>query len=177
MAASSSQPPAPAPASASAKDKGREQQSGIPKEDRNPAPPSSTPPSPRSAQEAQDATPCSAANESGPPPETAQEQQQPEPEQQHAGEAHPQALPAPPPRESAAGEAGGSSTRIEVNGDGVKLDHLGPLVVHKDGTVSRIANWAEMTDIERKNTLRILGKRNQLRLDTLRGTAEAGEES
>lgn len=62
-----------------------------------------------------------------------------------------------------------ASTQLNVNGDGVKLDHLGPLVVNKDGTLSRIANWDKMAEIERQNTLRILGKRNQLRLGALRG--------
>ncbi|EJT71545.1 hypothetical protein GGTG_10802 [Gaeumannomyces tritici R3-111a-1] len=57
----------------------------------------------------------------------------------------------------------------------VTLDHLGPMVVNRDGTMSRIANWAEMSDIERQNTLRILGKRNQLRLGDLRA-AKAREE-
>lgn len=55
----------------------------------------------------------------------------------------------------------------------VKLDHLGPLVVNKDGTLSRIENWAAMAEIERQNTLRVLGKRNQARLEALRG--EEGE--
>ncbi|KAJ4987886.1 hypothetical protein SVAN01_06616 [Stagonosporopsis vannaccii] len=66
-------------------------------------------------------------------------------------------------------EPGSSSTQLNVNGEGVKLDHLGPLVVNKDGTLSRIANWDKMADIERQNTLRVLGKRNQLRLGALRG--------
>ncbi|KAK4451818.1 hypothetical protein QBC34DRAFT_399625 [Podospora aff. communis PSN243] len=43
------------------------------------------------------------------------------------------------------------------------------MVIGRDGTVSRIANWNEMCDLERQNTLRILGKRNQLRLANLRG--------
>ncbi|CAO2652959.1 Nn.00g023700.m01.CDS01 [Neocucurbitaria sp. VM-36] len=60
------------------------------------------------------------------------------------------------------------STKIDVNGEGVKLDHLGPLVVNKDGTLSRITNWANMAEIERQNTLRILGKRNQLRTESLK---------
>ncbi len=73
-------------------------------------------------------------------------------------------------------DAGSSSTddavKLDVSGgegSTVKLDRLGPLVVHEDGTVSRIANWANMTDIERNNTLRVLGRRNQLRLGKLRG--------
>jgi hypothetical protein len=49
----------------------------------------------------------------------------------------------------------------------VKLDALGPMVINSDGTLSRIHNWAEMTDAERERTLRILGKRNQLRKETI----------
>lgn len=50
------------------------------------------------------------------------------------------------------------------------------MVVGRDGTVSRIANWGEMAEIERRNALRILGKRNQLRLATLRGEGQAGDQ-
>ncbi len=50
----------------------------------------------------------------------------------------------------------------------VALDHLGPLVVHQDGSMSRIANWPDMTEAEQQKTLRVLGKRNQLRLASLR---------
>jgi hypothetical protein len=81
-----------------------------------------------------------------------------------------QQLPLPePPTES-------SATRLDVSGDGttVKLDHLGPVVVNQDGTISRIGNWAEMSDIEQKNTLRILGKRNALRLAALKREGEGG---
>jgi len=57
---------------------------------------------------------------------------------------------------------------------------MGPLVVNKDGTLSRIANWHAMADIERQNTLRILGKRNLLRREALaraeREAAEGGNE-
>jgi hypothetical protein len=67
-----------------------------------------------------------------------------------------------------------ATTTLNVNGAGVKLDHLGPLVVHVDGTMSRIGNWAEMSEIERENTLRVLGKRNQQRLAKLR--AESGHD-
>ncbi|KIW26554.1 uncharacterized protein PV07_09640 [Cladophialophora immunda] len=48
-----------------------------------------------------------------------------------------------------------------------KLDALGPLVINSDGTLSRIHNWAEMTELERERTLRILGKRNQLRRENV----------
>ncbi|KAF2995085.1 hypothetical protein E8E13_003106 [Curvularia kusanoi] len=65
-------------------------------------------------------------------------------------------------------EPSSDATTLNVGGEGVKLDHLGPLVVNKDGTLSRIANWDKMAEIEKQNTLRILGKRNQLRLGSLR---------
>ncbi|KAL2816137.1 hypothetical protein BJX63DRAFT_430427 [Aspergillus granulosus] len=58
--------------------------------------------------------------------------------------------------------------QLDVNGDGVKLDHLGPLIVNADGTLARISNWAQMTEIERRNTLRVLGKRNKARMEALK---------
>jgi predicted Fe-S protein YdhL (DUF1289 family) len=76
-------------------------------------------------------------------------------------------LPAPP--------EGGDAISLDVSGGGstVKLDHLGPLVVGVDGTLARIGNWQEMSEIERQNTLRVLGKRNKLRLEKLKaGTTE-----
>ena len=68
-------------------------------------------------------------------------------------------------------ESGSIKLDMSSGGSTVKLDHLGPLVVNENGTLSRIANWDQMADIEKKNTMRILGKRNQLRLARLK---EAG---
>ncbi|XXG97433.1 hypothetical protein Hte_003734 [Hypoxylon texense] len=82
------------------------------------------------------------------------------------GDSSSQKVPLPLPAPEA-----GDTTQLPVGGDGVKLDHLGPLVVNEDGTMSRIANWAEMAEIERQNTLRVLGKRNKLRLDALKAKA------
>ncbi|RAH74645.1 uncharacterized protein BO66DRAFT_388119 [Aspergillus aculeatinus CBS 121060] len=73
-----------------------------------------------------------------------------------------------------------SATRqLDVSGDGssVKLDHLGPLVVNQDGTLSRISNWEQMTEIERTNTLRVLGKRNKLRIDAIKKEQNQGQEN
>ncbi|KAH8677558.1 hypothetical protein BX600DRAFT_430903 [Xylariales sp. PMI_506] len=78
-------------------------------------------------------------------------------------------LPLPPP------PTDGGAINLSVGGEGVKLDHLGPLVVNQDGTMSRISNWAEMSEIERQNTLRILGKRNQQRLKKLREGEQSEE--
>ncbi|KAE8360339.1 hypothetical protein BDV27DRAFT_42188 [Aspergillus caelatus] len=68
--------------------------------------------------------------------------------------------------------------QLDVSGDGstVKLDHLGPLVVNQDGTLSRIANWAQMTEMEKKNTLRVLGKRNKQRMEALKAAQGAQDE-
>jgi hypothetical protein len=79
-------------------------------------------------------------------------------------QSHHPPLPLPSPE-----TAGDDATTIEVNGARVSLaDKLGPAVVNADGTMSRIANWAEMTEIERRNTVRILGQRNKIRLEALR---------
>ncbi|KAF7187997.1 hypothetical protein HII31_10669 [Pseudocercospora fuligena] len=69
----------------------------------------------------------------------------------------------PPPTEEEARKLDMSSGEASV-----KMDHVGPLVVNKDGTLSRIGNWEQMTELEKKNTLRILGKRNQLRKEALK---------
>ncbi|KAI0633163.1 hypothetical protein C8Q77DRAFT_1158573 [Trametes polyzona] len=69
----------------------------------------------------------------------------------------PLALPPPPPDEEA--------EKITINGNQTfKFDSLGPVVVNKDGTLSRIANWDKMAPIEKERTLRILVARNQIRL-------------
>jgi len=58
-----------------------------------------------------------------------------------------------------------SFTKLDTSsGKSVKLDELGPMVVNTDGTLSRIANWMQMTDMERERTLRLLSARNKLRL-------------
>ncbi|KLU91517.1 hypothetical protein MAPG_10035 [Magnaporthiopsis poae ATCC 64411] len=80
-------------------------------------------------------------------------------------------LPAlPEPGSSSNDDNGSPAQQLDLSaGQGsVTLDHLGPMVVNRDGTMSRIANWGEMSDIERQNTLRVLGRRNQLRLGDLR---------
>ncbi|KAI2624581.1 hypothetical protein GGS26DRAFT_203955 [Hypomontagnella submonticulosa] len=84
-------------------------------------------------------------------------------------EASSQKTPLPLPEPDHTGDA----TQLPVGGEGVKLDHLGPLVVNEDGTMSRISNWENMADIEKQNTLRILGKRNKARLDALKAKAQA----
>lgn len=80
-------------------------------------------------------------------------------------EAQPLALPAIPSEDEA--------KKLDVNsGNAVKLDQLGPMVVNSDGTLSRIANWAEMTEGERERTIKVLSKRNQIRMATLKSQEE-----
>ncbi|KNE58681.1 hypothetical protein AMAG_04236 [Allomyces macrogynus ATCC 38327] len=64
-------------------------------------------------------------------------------------------------------------TELKVNGPATRLDDLGPIVVHVDGTMSRIDNWADMSEIERTNVLRILPKRNRARLQALKDAQAA----
>lgn len=64
-------------------------------------------------------------------------------------------------------EQGSSSHTVTVGGDAVKLDQLGPIVLNKDGTMSRVNNWAEMTEPEKCATKRMIAKRNLLRKEEL----------
>ena len=90
-------------------------------------------------------------------------------EQQQQPPKAPLALPAAP---------ADGTTQLDMSNGGttVSLDHLGPMVVNVDGTMSRISNWDKMAEIEKKNTLRIIGKRNQSRLEALKkeGASAAG---
>lgn len=53
-------------------------------------------------------------------------------------------------------------------GSSTALTELGPVVLNADGTMQRITNWHEMSEIERQRTFRLIGKRNQVRLQKLR---------
>ncbi|TNY22856.1 hypothetical protein DMC30DRAFT_391111 [Rhodotorula diobovata] len=93
---------------------------------------------------------------------------------QHAAEPStspkaPLALPAP-------SDVEGGVTQLEVNGQSFSLlGKMGPTVVNSDGTLSRIANWSEMIPSERARILRVLGKRNGVRLENKRAEL-AGQE-
>ncbi|CAE7226402.1 prlC [Symbiodinium sp. KB8] len=63
---------------------------------------------------------------------------------------------------------------IVVDGNPVKMDRLGPLVINTDGSIARINNWHEMTEHEQTNTLRVLGKRNKMRLAKLQQELHEG---
>ena len=87
----------------------------------------------------------------------------------------------PDPSSSALAEEGVSPTpasasafKVQVDGGSISLeDEMGPLVVGADGSLARIANWGEMDVEERARTVRVLGKRNKLRLEKLRADGAA----
>lgn len=108
------------------------------------------------------------------PRETSFLVREPEPDATPASASH-APLPLPAPSEASPAPENPTTT-VEVNGQAIALDHLGPTVIGRDGTLSRIANWPEMTPWERENTLRVLGKRNQLRLAGLRGENDKDKE-
>ncbi|SPJ76391.1 uncharacterized protein FTOL_06122 [Fusarium torulosum] len=77
-------------------------------------------------------------------------------------------LPLPAPeQDSAAADKGDGVTSLRV-GESVRLDAMGPLVVNTDGTMGRIGNWAGMTEGEKEQTLKLLGRRNKQRLDAIK---------
>jgi hypothetical protein len=61
-------------------------------------------------------------------------------------------------------------------GQAVTLDHMGPVVVNTDGTLSRITNWARMTKEEQDVTKRRIAKRNVERLKEFRDKGELKDE-
>ncbi|PTD04106.1 hypothetical protein FCULG_00000516 [Fusarium culmorum] len=85
------------------------------------------------------------------------------------GSKNPLPLPAPD------SDTGDGVTELRV-GESVALDSMGPLVVNRDGTMGRIGNWAGMTEHEKAQTLRLLGKRNKERLEVIKAKKAAEEE-
>ncbi|OCF33997.1 hypothetical protein I317_05972 [Kwoniella heveanensis CBS 569] len=107
---------------------------------------------------------------------------------------HPLAIEAPPPPEArgSEGEGKGGDDEGEITtldlgeGNVVKLDKLGPMIINSDGTLSRIQNWQDLHPIEQERTVRLLvKKRNVVRLQKLadddnggngNGNKDSGEE-
>lgn len=82
-------------------------------------------------------------------------------ESQTSSNEQPLPLPEPPKADE------GSTLDMSSGSASVKMDAMGPLVVNQDGSLSRIENWHQMTEMEKKSTLRIIGKRNQARREAL----------
>ncbi|KAG6890234.1 hypothetical protein C0995_010247 [Termitomyces sp. Mi166 len=75
--------------------------------------------------------------------------------------------------------SGDDAVKIAVDNEFAKfkLDALGPMVVNSDGTLSRIANWVNMTPEEQARTLRVLSARNKIRLAGQQQKAQNTSES
>lgn len=84
-------------------------------------------------------------------------------------------LPAPEQDSAAAADKGDGVTSLRV-GESVRLDAMGPLVVNTDGTMGRIGNWAGMTEGEKAQTLKLLGRRNKQRLDAIKAKKAEDEQ-
>lgn len=92
------------------------------------------------------------------------------------GSKNPLPLPAPDSDTAASSSSRGDGvTELRV-GESVALDSMGPLVVNRDGTMGRIGNWAGMTEHEKAQTLRLLGKRNKERLEVIKAKKAVEEE-
>ena len=82
-------------------------------------------------------------------------------------------------KEAAAGDA--EVQTITVDGMGIKIDKLGPIIVNTDGTLTRISNWGDMSEGERQTALRRIARRNKERTEQLRrleeqdGSGEQGQ--
>ena len=77
--------------------------------------------------------------------------------------------------DGSAASHGGPGTEVEtrtiqVDGQAVKLDSLGPMIINTDGTVSRISNWTELSETEQARSLRLIAKRNRQRTEALEET-------
>ena len=55
-----------------------------------------------------------------------------------------------------------------VNGEPLRLDTLGPIIINTDGTTSRISNWTQMTEMEQERALRLIARRNKKRREKLK---------
>ena len=69
-----------------------------------------------------------------------------------------------PDAAAAATTEGSGEHIVTVGGNPVKVDRLGPIVVNKDGSLSRITNWLEMSTGEQERTLKVVAKRNKKRM-------------
>ena len=56
---------------------------------------------------------------------------------------------------------------IELNGETITLDELGPVVLGEDGRLGRLSNWQDMTEHEQEATLKFVAKRNAKRRQAL----------
>ncbi|RCI17046.1 hypothetical protein L249_2320 [Ophiocordyceps polyrhachis-furcata BCC 54312] len=106
-------------------------------------------------------------------PPSAVDDQTPPPSPPAAGETTASSSSSPPrfalPAPGVDDDSSNSKVPLPVGGRSVKLADLGPLVMDKNGTVSRIANWTELTSSEKNIAMIVLDKRNRGRREALQG--------
>ena len=83
----------------------------------------------------------------------------------------------PPVLEPGSGGDGAEDEKVRriTFGETVKLDHLGPIIVHEDCSMRRIANWESLTEREKKGTQRRVAERNRGRLEKCRELEAQGK--
>ena len=64
----------------------------------------------------------------------------------------------------------------DCEGMNIQITELGVIIINTDGTLSKIPNWHELTDGERKKAFRLIAKRNQRRREVLIQEQERGQE-
>lgn len=69
----------------------------------------------------------------------------------------------------------GPTRVLQLGGDAIKMDDLGPIIINTDGTTRRIANWQTLTAAEQKNTIRLISARNKKRIEALQQKAEQSD--
>ncbi len=93
----------------------------------------------------------------------------------------PQVSTVPPPCSSSTSvllQLGTSCSHARDAGEAVPLDSvMGPLVVGEDGSLSRIANWAQLSEREREVAMRRVCARNKQRLEALRAAGQQHQPS
>jgi hypothetical protein len=57
--------------------------------------------------------------------------------------------------------------QVTVGGGATALHDLGPVVVNKNGSISRISNWQAMNEVEKDLALKMVGRQNRRRLAKL----------
>jgi predicted Fe-S protein YdhL (DUF1289 family) len=75
------------------------------------------------------------------------------------------------------GDPSRATKHLQVGGEGIAMDELGPMVITSDGSIRRISNWQSMTKAEQEVAWRRISKRNKERLEVLRQNENEGEET
>jgi hypothetical protein len=67
--------------------------------------------------------------------------------------------------------------QVEVDGETMPLSHMGPMIINKDGTARRIANWNLLTKKEKIRTWARVSERNIERVAALKANGKIDKET